>query len=112
VPLCVLLGGSVGAVPAYNSNGLWLRAAEEVASEAVEVADRILRCAAIAGRENVVAGTDCGRAKSNSMLGCDLTLALRDHSVATIELQCLYRSLICALAAAGLCGLARLGEAT
>jgi mandelate racemase len=24
VPLCVLLGGSVGAVPAYNSNGLWL----------------------------------------------------------------------------------------
>ena len=25
VPLCVLLGGSVGAVPAYNSNGLWLR---------------------------------------------------------------------------------------
>ena len=26
VPLCVLLGGSVGAVPAYNSNGLWLKA--------------------------------------------------------------------------------------
>ena len=25
VPLCVLLGGSVGAVPAYNSNGLWLK---------------------------------------------------------------------------------------
>ena len=25
VPLCVLLGGSVGAVKAYNSNGLWLR---------------------------------------------------------------------------------------
>src|SRR5215469_18846126 len=25
VPLCVLLGGSIGAVPAYNSNGLWLR---------------------------------------------------------------------------------------
>ena len=25
VPLCVLLGGSVGPVPAYNSNGLWLR---------------------------------------------------------------------------------------
>jgi len=24
VPLCVLLGGSVGPVPAYNSNGLWL----------------------------------------------------------------------------------------
>jgi hypothetical protein len=25
VPLGVLLGGSIGAVPAYNSNGLWLR---------------------------------------------------------------------------------------
>ena len=37
VPLCVLLGGSVGAVPAYNSNGLWLRSPEEVASEAVEL---------------------------------------------------------------------------
>ena len=37
VPLCVLLGGSVGAVPAYNSNGLWLRSPMEVASEAVEL---------------------------------------------------------------------------
>ena len=39
VPLCVLLGGSIGPVPAYNSNGLWLRAPEEVASEAVELRD-------------------------------------------------------------------------
>ena len=39
VPLCVLLGGSIGAVPAYKSNGLWLRAPEEVASEAVELRD-------------------------------------------------------------------------
>jgi mandelate racemase len=37
LPLCVLLGGSIGAVPAYNSNGLWLRSPEEVASEAVEL---------------------------------------------------------------------------
>jgi mandelate racemase len=37
VPLCVLLGGSIGAVPAYNSNGLWLKSPEEVASEAVEL---------------------------------------------------------------------------
>jgi mandelate racemase len=37
VPLCVLLGGSIGAVPAYNSNGLWLRSPMEVASEAVEL---------------------------------------------------------------------------
>jgi mandelate racemase len=39
VPLCVLLGGSIGAVPAYNSSGLWLRSPEEVASEAVELHD-------------------------------------------------------------------------
>jgi mandelate racemase len=39
VPLCVLLGGSVGAVPAYNSNGLWLKPAAEVAREAVELRD-------------------------------------------------------------------------
>src|SRR5215467_6410467 len=37
VPLCVLLGGSVGAVPAYNSNGLWLRSPGEVASEVIEL---------------------------------------------------------------------------
>src|SRR6202022_1966192 len=39
VPLCVLLGGSVGPVPAYNSNGLWLRSPAEVAKEAVELRD-------------------------------------------------------------------------
>jgi mandelate racemase len=39
VPLCVLLGGSVGAVPAYNSNGLWLRAPAEVAAEAIALRD-------------------------------------------------------------------------
>ena len=37
VPLCVLLGGSIGSVPAYNSNGLWLRSPAEVASEATEL---------------------------------------------------------------------------
>jgi mandelate racemase len=37
VPLCVLLGGSVGAVNAYNSNGLWLKDPAEVAAEAVEL---------------------------------------------------------------------------
>src|SRR6476646_8648032 len=35
----VLLGGSIGAVPAYNSNGLWLRSPIEVASEAGELRD-------------------------------------------------------------------------
>jgi mandelate racemase len=37
VPLCVLLGGSVGPVPAYNSNGLWLKDPAAVAAEAVEL---------------------------------------------------------------------------
>jgi mandelate racemase len=37
VPLCVLLGGSVGPVKAYNSNGLWLQEPAKVAAEAVEL---------------------------------------------------------------------------
>ena len=37
VPLCVLLGGSVGPVPAYNSNGLWLKEPEALAQEAAEL---------------------------------------------------------------------------
>jgi mandelate racemase len=39
MPLCVLLGGSVGAVKSYNSNGLWLREPESVAAEAIELRD-------------------------------------------------------------------------
>jgi mandelate racemase len=37
VPLCVLLGGSVGPVKSYNSNGLWLREPETLAAEAIEL---------------------------------------------------------------------------
>jgi mandelate racemase len=37
VPLCVLLGGSVGPVKAYNSNGLWLHEPAKVATEAIEL---------------------------------------------------------------------------
>jgi mandelate racemase len=39
VPLCVLLGGSVGPVKAYNSNGLWLQEPAAVAAEAIELRD-------------------------------------------------------------------------
>ena len=39
VPLCVLLGGSVGPVKAYNSNGLWLKEPKAVAAEAIELCD-------------------------------------------------------------------------
>jgi mandelate racemase len=34
MPLAVFLGGTVGPVPAYNSNGLWLTPLETLASEA------------------------------------------------------------------------------
>src|SRR4249920_4182997 len=37
MPLAVLLGGTVGAVPAYNSNGLWLIDVAKLASEAAEL---------------------------------------------------------------------------
>jgi len=37
LPLAVMLGGSVGAVPAYNSNGLWLTEVSTLASEAREL---------------------------------------------------------------------------
>jgi len=39
VPLCVLLGGTVGPVKAYNSNGLWLQPPAQVAAEALELRD-------------------------------------------------------------------------
>jgi len=39
VPLCVLLGGSVGPVRAYNSNGLWLREPAAMGAEACELRD-------------------------------------------------------------------------
>src|SRR5271156_5325390 len=39
MPLCVLLGGSVGPVKSYNSNGLWLQKPELLAAEAIELRD-------------------------------------------------------------------------
>src|SRR4029077_7143622 len=39
VPLCVLLGGSVGPVKAYNSNGLWLQAPKVLAAEEIALRD-------------------------------------------------------------------------
>lgn len=37
MPLAVLLGGSIGPVPAYNSNGLWLTDVSGIAKEAAEL---------------------------------------------------------------------------
>jgi mandelate racemase len=39
VPLCVLLGGSVAPVKAYNSNGLWLQAPEMLGADAIALRD-------------------------------------------------------------------------
>jgi len=39
LPLCVLLGGTVGTVAAYNSNGLWLEPPGRVAEQAAELRD-------------------------------------------------------------------------
>jgi len=39
MPLCVLLGGSVGPVKAYNSNGLWLQPPEVLAADAIALRD-------------------------------------------------------------------------
>ena len=39
MPLCNFLGGSVGEVKAYNSNGLWLAESKCLASEAAELVD-------------------------------------------------------------------------
>jgi mandelate racemase len=39
MPLCVLLGGAVGPVKSYNSNGLWLQEPDAVAAEAVQLRD-------------------------------------------------------------------------
>ena len=37
MPLAVLLGGTLGSVPAYNSNGLWLTNVATLAQEAEEL---------------------------------------------------------------------------
>jgi mandelate racemase len=37
LPLAVLLGGTIGTVPAYNSNGLWLTDVATLAAEAAEL---------------------------------------------------------------------------
>jgi mandelate racemase len=39
LPLAALLGGTVGSVPAYNSNGLWLNEPADLGAEAAELCD-------------------------------------------------------------------------
>jgi mandelate racemase len=37
LPLCVLLGGTIGPVKAYNSNGLWLSDSSQLGEEAAQI---------------------------------------------------------------------------
>jgi len=39
LPLCILLGGTLGPVKAYNSNGLWLKSPSEIGEEAIELVE-------------------------------------------------------------------------
>ena len=70
LPLCELLGGSVGPVKAYNSNGLWLQEPEAVAAQAVELRDEGGFLVATARhRGQIVTGSDVrGRAQMTSSL--------------------------------------------
>jgi mandelate racemase len=70
VPLCVFLGGSVGPVKAYNSNGLWLKEPSAVAAESIELRDEggftglKLRLGRDRLRDDLAAieaGAECGR---------------------------------------------------
>ena len=62
LPLCVLLGGTVGPVKAYNSNGLWFRDPELVAAEAMELRDvrrRSFSPSSSASRQGTFASAFC-----------------------------------------------------
>jgi mandelate racemase len=112
LPLCVLLGGSVGPVKSYNSNGLWLKEAEAVAEEALELRDEggFTGLKLRLGRERVsddLATLDAVRKAVGEEMhlmvdfnqGLDLAEALRrchlidDHGLAWIEEPIVYDNL-------------------
>lgn len=77
LPLAVFLGGTVGPVPAYNSNGLWLTSVDELAAEAV----------ALVG-EGGFTGLKLrlGREKLSDDLAA--IAAVREGAGATVQLMC------------------------
>ena len=112
LPLCVLLGGAVGTLKCYNSNGLWLRDPEALATEAVELQEeggfRALKLrlgrervdddlAAIAAVRNAVGGSIELMVDFNQ--GLDFAAALRwchaidDLGLAWIEEPMVYNNL-------------------
>ena len=77
MPLAVFLGGTVGPVPAYNSNGLWLTPLDKLAAEAA---------ALVAEGGFTALKLRLGR----EMLADDLAAiaAVRDAAGATVKLMC------------------------
>jgi mandelate racemase len=111
-PLCVLLGGTVGPVKAYNSNGLWLQAPQAVADEALELRDEggftglKLRLGRTRAADDLATLTAVRKAVGDDMhlmvdfnQGLDLAEALQrchmidDHGLAWIEEPIVYDNL-------------------
>lgn len=77
LPLAVFLGGTVGPVPAYNSNGLWLTSVDELAAEAV---------ALVAEGGFTGLKLRLGREKLSDDLAA--IAAVREGAGATVQLMC------------------------
>ena len=112
LPLCVLLGGSIGPVKSYNSNGLWLKAPAAVAEEAIQLRDEggfaglKLRLGRDRAADDLATLDAVGKAVGDDMelmvdfnQGLDLADALRrchmidGHGLAWIEEPILYDNL-------------------
>jgi mandelate racemase len=112
LPLCVMLGGSIGPVKCYNSNGLFLKEPGALAEEALELRDEggFARLKLRLGRERAaddLAALDCVRKAVGEDMqlmvdfnqGLDLAEALQrchmidDHGLAWIEEPIVYDNL-------------------
>jgi mandelate racemase len=130
LPLCVLLGGTVGAVKSYNSNGLWLKEPAGLAGEALELRDEggftglKLRLGRERAADDLAALDAVRKTLGNEMhlmvdfnQGLDLAEALQrchmidDHGLAWIEEPIVYDNLDgCAKLAAELKTPLQIGE--
>src|ERR1700746_3410488 len=112
LPLCVMLGGSIGKVKCYNSNGLWLKNPGALAEESLELRDEggFAGLKLRLGRERAaddLAALDCVRKSVGEDMhlmvdfnqGLDLAEALQrchmidDHGLAWIEEPIVYDNL-------------------
>jgi mandelate racemase len=112
LPLCVMLGGSIGKVKCYNSNGLWLKNPGALAEESLQLRDEggFAGLKLRLGRERAaddLAALDCVRKSVGEDMhlmvdfnqGLDLAEALQrchmidDHGLAWIEEPIVYDNL-------------------